>query len=150
RGFSKVTRDVTERKQAEENAGRLRQELAARQAAEESARSAQRAERAERHQREQLHATLTSVGDGVIVTDTNAVVTFLNPVAQALTGWAPEEAAGRPLEAVFRIINEETRNSVENPVARALREGGVVGLANHTLLIARDGTERVIDDSAAP
>src|SRR5205823_8878465 len=92
---------------AEENARRLLQEQAARQAA-------QHAERAERRQREQLHVTLTSIGDGVIITDTNGIVNFLNPVAQALTGWAPEEAAGQPLGIVFRIINEETRYAVEN------------------------------------
>jgi PAS domain S-box-containing protein len=67
-----------------------------------------------------------------------------------LTGWTQENAAGQPLEAIFVILNEETRHTVENPVARALREGLVVGLANHTLLIAKDGTERAIDDSAAP
>jgi PAS domain S-box-containing protein len=150
RGFSKVTRDLTERKQAEETARRLLQEEAARRAAEESARAARLAEEAERRQREQLHVTLTSIGDGVIITDTRGVVTFLNPVAQALIGCRPEEAAGQPLEAVFRIVNEETRLPVENPVTRALREGLIVGLANHTILIARDGTERPIDDSAAP
>src|SRR5204863_9376776 len=74
----------------------------------------------------------------------------LNPVAEALTGWTQAEAAGHPLEDIFKIVNEETRRTVENPAARALREGLVVGLANHTLLIARDGTERPVDDSAAP
>ena len=77
-------------------------------------------------------------------------VTFLNPVAQSLTGWTLEEAAGQPLDSVFRIINEESRQPVESPTVRALREGVVVGLANHSLLIAKDGTERPIDDSAAP
>jgi PAS domain S-box-containing protein len=125
-------------------------EQAYREAAEESVRAAQRAEHAERRQREQLQVTLTSIGDGVIVTDTAGIVSFLNPVAQLLTGWTPEEAAGQPLERVFRIVNEETRRTVENPVTKSLREGTVVGLANHTLLIARDGTERPIDDSAAP
>jgi PAS domain S-box-containing protein len=150
RGFSKVTRDLTARRQAEETARQLLLEEAGRRAAEESVRAARLAERAERRQREQLHVTLASIGDGVIVTDTAGRVTFLNPVAQALTGWGPAEAAGQPLETVFRIVNEETRRTVESPVARALREGMVVGLANHTLLIARDGTERPIDDSAAP
>src|SRR5205823_14507896 len=78
------------------------------------------------------------------------VVTFMNPVAQALTGWPPEEAAGQPLGHVLPIINEESRLPVENPVNRVLREGVIVGLANHTLLIARDGRETPIDDSAAP
>ena len=77
-------------------------------------------------------------------------MTFANPVAQGLTGWDQEEAAGKPLEDVFRIISEETREPVEHPVARVLRDGTVVGLANHTLLIARDGAERPIADSAAP
>jgi PAS domain S-box-containing protein len=102
-----------------------------------------------RGQREQLRITLASIGDGVIVTDARGRVTSLNPVTQALTGWG-EEAVGRPLEEVFAIVNEQTRQPAESPVARALREGTVVGLANHTLLIARDGTEKPIDDSAAP
>jgi PAS domain S-box-containing protein len=142
RGFSKVTRDITVRKQAEENARRLLQEEAARRAAEEAARVIER-------QREQLRVTLTSIGDGVIVTDAESRVTLLNPVAQALTEWN-EEAIGRPLEEVFHIINEQTRQPVESPVQRAIRENRIVGLANHTVLIARDGAEQPIDDSAAP
>ncbi len=71
-------------------------------------------------------------------------------MAEALTGWPQAEAAGRPLPDVFHIVNEQTRQPAENPALRALREGVVVGLANHTVLIARDGTERPIDDSAAP
>ena len=101
-------------------------------------------------QREWLRVTLSSIGDAVITTDTKGSITYLNPVAVSLTGWTQEEAAGIPLELVFKIINEETRQTVENPATRALREGLVVGLANHTLLIAKDGTERAIDDSAAP
>src|SRR5262249_17153226 len=77
-------------------------------------------------------------------------VTFLNPVAEALTGWSPEEALGKPLEQVFPITHQYTGQAVENPVARVLREGVVVGLANHTALTARDGTRRPIDDTAAP
>src|SRR5262249_7135068 len=83
-------------------------------------------------------------------TDAQGRVTFLNAVAESLTGWAQADALGRPLEAVFRIVNEQTRAGVESPVTRALREGTIVGLANHTVLIARDGTQRPIDDSAAP
>ncbi len=103
------------------------------------------------HQQQQLlHATLTSVGDGMIATDTAGRVTFLNPVAQELTGWASDAAVGLPLDKVFNIINEKSRKTVDNPALRALKEGVVVGLANHTVLIARDGAERPIDDSAAP
>ena len=101
-------------------------------------------------QREWLRVTLSSIGDAVITTDTKRSITYLNPVAVSLTGWTQEEAAGKPLELVFKIINEETRQTVENPATRALREGLVVGLANHTLLISKDGSERAIDDSAAP
>jgi PAS domain S-box-containing protein len=143
RGFAKVTRDLTDRKRAEENTRRLLQEEAGREAAEAAAREIER-------QREQLHVTLASIGDAVIVTDGGGVVTFMNPVAVALTGWEPQEAAGQPLERVFRIVNEDTREPVENPVHRVLREGVVVGLANHTVLVARDGREVPIDDSGAP
>ncbi len=101
-------------------------------------------------QRELLSTTLSSIGDAVIATDAAGRVTFLNPVAQKLTGWAQGDAVGHPLTEIFPIINETTRLPVENPAFRALKEGVVVGLANHTLLIARDGTERPIDDSAAP
>jgi PAS domain S-box-containing protein len=101
-------------------------------------------------QREWLRVTLSSIGDAVITTDIKGCVTFLNPVAQSLTGWTQEGAAGVPLESVFKIVNEETRQTVENPATRALREGVVVGLGNHTLLIAKDGTERPVEDSAAP
>ena len=99
---------------------------------------------------EYLHVTLTSIGDGVIVTDASGRVTLLNSVAEELTGWTNESAAGVPLEDVFCIINEDTRRNVENPALRALRDGRVIGLANHTLLISKDGTERPIEDSAAP
>ncbi len=101
-------------------------------------------------QREWLRVTLSSIGDGVITVDANIVVTFLNSVAESLTGWTQAEATGVPLEAVFRIINEESRAPVDNAAARALREGTRIGLANHSLLIAKDGTERPVDDSAAP
>ena len=94
--------------------------------------------------------TLFSIGDAVIVTDAEGRVASMNSVAESLTGWTHAEAVGQPLEAVFRIVHENSRQTVENPALRALREGVIVGLANHTLLIARDGTERPIDDSAAP
>ncbi len=101
-------------------------------------------------QPEWYRVALASIGDAVITTDAEGQVTFLNSVAASLTGWALEDATGQPLDIVFRIINEVSRQSVESPTVRALRDGVVVGLANHSLLIAKDGTERPIDDSAAP
>jgi PAS domain S-box-containing protein len=101
-------------------------------------------------EREQLHVTLASIGDGVVVTDPVGTVTMLNGVAEQLTGWSQQEARGLPLTQVFNIVNEETRNGVENPVMRALGDGVIVGLANHTVLISKDGAERPIADSAAP
>ncbi len=101
-------------------------------------------------ERERLRVTLNSIGDAVISTDNAGHVTYLNPVAEQLTGWRNSEAIGRPLEQVFKIVNEDTREVVENPAAKVLREGKVIGLANHTLLIAKDGRERSIDDSGAP
>jgi len=108
------------------------------------------AERSRRESEESHGATLMSVGDGVIVTDAACRVTLINPVAEELTGWPAAEAVGRPLEEVFNIINEYTREVVENPAREVMRNGAIVGLANHTLLIARDGTERPIADSGAP
>ena len=99
---------------------------------------------------EWCQAALGSIGDGVITTDTQGLVTFLNPVAAALTGWEPGDAAGQPLDSVFRVINETSRQPVESPAARALRDCAIVGPANHSLLVAKNGTERPIDDSAAP
>ncbi len=106
--------------------------------------------RAEAEQREKLSTTLASIGDAVIATDIDGRVTMLNPAAEFLTGWTTTEAAGLPLTQVFEIVNEDTRLPVDNPALRALRDGVVVGLANHTILIAKDGVERPIDDSAAP
>ena len=99
---------------------------------------------------ERLRTTLQSIGDGVIVTDEAGRIISLNPVAEGLTGWRDAEARGRVLPEVFRILNEETRSEVENPALRALREGAIVGLANHTVLLAKNGEEHPIDDSAAP
>ncbi|HSC62747.1 MAG TPA: PAS domain S-box protein, partial [Caldimonas sp.] len=101
-------------------------------------------------QGERLRVTLESIGDAVITTDVDGRISSLNGVAESLTGWRADEARGQPLEAVFRIVNESTREPVENPATRALRDGVVVGLANHTVLIGKDGTETPIDDSAAP
>jgi PAS domain S-box-containing protein len=94
--------------------------------------------------------TLGSIGDAVIATDTEGRVSFLNQVAESLTGWKLSESLHRPLGDIFHIINEQTRNTVEDPCAKVLRSGVVVGLANHTVLIAKDGTELPVDDSAAP
>ena len=97
-----------------------------------------------------LQTTLASIGDAVIATDGAGQVTFMNTVAQTLTGWSQADAAGRDLATVFTIVNEETRATVENPVTKVMREGRVVGLANHTILIGKDGAEHPIDDSGAP
>ncbi|MEJ7594228.1 MAG: PAS domain-containing protein [Planctomycetaceae bacterium] len=120
---------------------------------EELGREVQRRKRAEvetRQREEWLQVTLHSIGDGVICTDAHGRVTMMNPVAEVLIGWTQDAAQGQLLAAVFPIINEQTRRPVTNPVEKVLRNGVVVGLANHTLLVARDGTERPIDDSAAP
>jgi PAS domain S-box-containing protein len=99
---------------------------------------------------EQLRVTLQSIGDAVISTDLEGRITFLNLVAAEITGWRQQEAKGRPLIDVFNIVNEQTHRTVENPALRVLNEGIIVGLANHTLLISKDGKERPIDESAAP
>ena len=99
---------------------------------------------------ERLNVTLTSIGDGVITTDTEGCVTFLNPVAERITAWTKSEVLGQPINQVLTLVNEHTREAVENPVTRVLREGLVVGLANHTLLITKDGREIPVADSGAP
>lgn len=101
-------------------------------------------------EKEQWFVTLRSIGDAVITTDGYSRVTYLNPLAEKLTGWGTEEAKGNQINQVFRIINEYTRAPADNPVERALSQGVIVGLANHTLLIRRDGKEFSIEDSAAP
>jgi PAS domain S-box-containing protein len=110
----------------------------------------QRAARAIFAQREWYSTVLRSIGDAVIVTDPKGSITLLNPVAESLTGWSMQSALGKPLLDVFDIISESTRERAEDPVARALAEGKIVGLANHTILRARDEQEYVIEDSAAP
>ena len=122
-GAVSVVRDITERKKVED--------------------ALQKSE-------ERYRTTLSSIGDAVITTDEEGKVAYLNRVAQGLIGWTHEEAIGQPLERVFPIINELTRKPAENPVHRVLREGYVVGLANHTCLISRDGKDIPIEDSAAP
>ena len=109
-----------------------------------------RSEETARRSEESLATTLKSIGDAVITTDNEGRVAFMNAVAEKLTGWTDEEARGRDIAEVFRIVNEQTRAVVESPVAKVLREGGAVGLANHTILLAKDGREIPIDDSGAP
>jgi PAS domain S-box-containing protein len=108
------------------------------------------AEATAHEQRERLHVTLSSIGDAVIAFDVRGRVTFMNPVAELLTGWPAAEAVGRDVTAVFRIVNEFTRQVTEDPIGKVIRAGTVVGLANHSQLIARDGVERPVEDSAAP
>ncbi|MDP2753669.1 MAG: response regulator [Nitrospirota bacterium] len=101
-------------------------------------------------EKERLLVTLCSIGDGVIATDTEGKILLINKVAEELTGWNKEDAVGKPCSEVFHIINEKTRKIPEDPVTRVIRTGLIVGLANNTILIARDGTERIIADSGAP
>lgn len=123
RHFVGVVRDVTERKQAE------RTLLA---------------------EKERLRVTLSSIGDAVITTDTSGHVSYLNPVAEKITGWRNDEAIGLPLLRVFQIFDEKTGQPAPNPVAKVLNEGQTAALAMDTVLLARDGTQYSIEDSAAP
>ena len=100
--------------------------------------------------RDTLDLTLRSIGDGVISTGADGRIQFMNTVAEQLTGWTDEAAVGQPLPVVFRIVNERTRETVENPVEKVLRLGTVVGMANHTILLIGSGREIPVDDSAAP
>jgi len=122
-GASTIARDITKRKQMEEALIESKQRYA---------------------------TTLASIGDAVIATDTAGRITFMNPVAEELTGWTLREASMIPVKQVFNIINEQTRQKVDDPVAKVLEVGAIVGLANHTVLVRRDGTEVAIDDSGAP
>jgi PAS domain S-box-containing protein len=109
-----------------------------------------RAEQALREEHEELTVTLRSIGDGVITSDSKGKVKSMNRVAEKLTGWSEAEAAGKPLEEIFKIFNEKTRKPVENPVQKVLETGVTVRLANYTVLKSKDGTERNIADSGAP
>ncbi len=149
-GFAKITRDLTERRLAEERRLLLAQAEQAARLKDEFLAREREARRAVDEARSSLATTLRSIGDAVMATDESGNVTIMNPVAERLTGWSVDEALGVPLRTVFHIINEGTRRLVESPVDRVLREGAVVGLANHTLLLARDGTETPIHDSGAP
>ena len=113
-------------------------------------RELKQSEEALRESEERYRTTVESIGDAVIAVDREGVITFMNRVAAGLTGWEAGEALGRRLAEVFTIINEDTREPAENPVQRVLSEGNIVGLANHTTLISRSGTEIPIEDSAAP
>lgn len=148
RSPEELQREVGARKKAEQELKRANEELELRV----QQRTAELAalNEALQAEREWFRTTLTSIGDAVITTDTQGLVTMLNPVAEALTAWSEHEAKGKALDAVFQITNEETGEPVENPALRALEEGVIVGLANHTVLIGKDGTERLIADSAAP
>jgi len=130
-------------------AAEARELRAQRQLEDEIVRRRQAEERL-RAERDRFVVTLNSIGDGAVVTDPEGRIELFNPTAQSLTGWSQDEAKGQPLENMFRILNEETREPVESPVQKVLRTGTVVGLANHTVLIARDGREIPISDSAAP
>jgi PAS domain S-box-containing protein len=109
-----------------------------------------RSEVEKRLSQEETRVTLYSIGDGVITTDREGRITRMNPTAEQLTGWTESDAMGLPSEQVFKIVNEDTRATVESPIQRVLQLGEIVGLANHTLLIARDGGEYAIADSGAP
>src|SRR5215213_9190666 len=108
------------------------------------------AEQKLREQRELLQVTLKSIGDAVIATDLEGRISFINPTAENLTGWKSTEITGKPLDEIFTIVNEDTRETVESPFSAVVREGLTVGLANHTLLLARSGAEIPIEDSGAP
>jgi diguanylate cyclase (GGDEF)-like protein/PAS domain S-box-containing protein len=101
-------------------------------------------------EKELAQVTLNSIGDAVITTDINGQVQLLNPIAEILTGWTRSEARGLPLDEVFNIVNQATRKPIENPAYRAISDGVIVGLSNHSVLISRDGKEYSIEDSAAP
>ncbi len=125
-----IIRDISERKKAERAQIRYQQAL--------------------HEAKERFQVTLRSIGDAVIATDVSARITLMNAVAEELTGWQSDEALGLHLDTVFRIISEENRRPVKSPVEKVLASGRIVGLANHTALLSRDGTERPIADSAAP
>ncbi len=109
-----------------------------------------RMDRKVRVSQEWFRTTLKSIGDGVITTDMQGCIIFMNPVAESLTGWSQDEACGKPLTVVFNLINEQTRMPCENPVAKVVATGQITGPAKHTLLITRDGRELPIKNSASP
>jgi PAS domain S-box-containing protein len=143
-GYLLIGTDNTARKQIEAE----RQDLLLIQ--EETNRQLQQANAALRDREEKLSVTLNSIGDAVIATDAQTRVTLMNPIAEHLTGWTQEQAAGRPINEVFRIISQETRQPAPVPVLETLARGTIQGMANHTIVISRDGRECAIADSCAP
>ncbi len=143
-GYLLIGTDNTARKQVEAE----RQHLI--EVQEKTNKQLQQANITLRDSEEKLAVTLNSIGDAVITTDTEACVSRLNPLAEQLTGWTMAQACGRPVGDVFSIINKETRHPVTIPVLETLAQGTIQGLANHTVLIARDGSECDIADSCAP
>lgn len=148
RNFDETEREIAARQRAEHALMRVNAELEQR-VHQRTADLAMAAD-ALREERELLQTTLRSIGDGVLITDTEGRVTFLNGVAEKMTGWKTAEAKGLPLEQVFNVVNDLSRQSIANPAEKAILEGTVIGLANHTILLAKDGTELPIDESAAP
>jgi PAS domain S-box-containing protein len=148
RSPEELEREIAARQLAEDALQRANADLEQRVA--ERTRDLTEAAAILRTERELLRITLGSIGDGVIATDNAGQVTFLNTVAEQLTGWDSAAAKNVPLERVFNIVDEATRQTAENPARRAMTAGTIVGLAHHSTLIARNGTERPIDDSAAP
>ncbi|MFQ6062657.1 MAG: PAS domain S-box protein [Methanosarcinales archaeon] len=157
-----VFRDITERKKAEEELRKYQdhlEELVKERTAELTAANEQlqqeitkrkHAEELLASEKERLAVTLHSIGDGVITTDTEGNIVLINKVAENLTGWTQDEAIGKSLDVIFYIIKEKTRELCENPVEKVLKTGGIVGFDNHTVLRARDGTERILAGSCAP
>lgn len=148
RSPEELEREIALRTKAEQELQHANAELERR--VQERTTELQSANAALYREREWFSTTLASIGDAVIATDTDGRVTMLNSVAESLAGWSRREAVGQPLTAIFRIINEKTRQPVEDPASQAIQTGIIIGLANHTLLISKDGTERPIADSAAP
>ena len=138
---SRLEAEIAERRQAQEALERAHGEL--------EQRVVERTE-ALRESEQRWATTLASIGDAVIATDVEGKIAFMNAVAEALTGWTLRDASQKPVTEVFDIVNEQTRRQVENPVTKVLREGMIVGLANHTTLLRKDGAEVPIDDSGAP
>ena len=154
--------DITESKRAEEERlayrNHLEELVEKRTGALEKANKHLRQELIERRrtedalfqEKERAQVTLECIGDAVITTDATANIEYLNPIAAQLTGWSAAEAQGQPLQQVFNIVNEATREPAESPVARCLREGRCIGLANHSILVRRDGSELAVADTASP